>query len=102
MSFGKKKLTRKELEEKMANMLVDNQRRLQAKDAKIAKMEKAVKEIQKASDIVMGYVIRAYGIDIGGVRQLDLPKCDERYRISITPKETGYLLTAVEVDDETV
>ena len=102
MSFGKKKLTRKELEERMSNMLIDNQRRLATKDYKIQKMQKAVEEIQKASDIIMGYVIRAYGIDIGGVRQLDLPKCDEKYRISITPKETGYLLTAVEVKDETV
>ena len=40
MSFGKRKLTRKELEEKMTNMLIDNQRRLAAKDAKIQKLEK--------------------------------------------------------------
>lgn len=102
MSFGKKKQPRKELEEKMANMLIETQRRIGVRDAKIAKLEKAVGEIQRASDIVMGYVIRAYGIDIGGVRQLDLPKCDERYRISLKRTETGYLLTATEVKDETV
>lgn len=100
MSFGKKKLTRKELEEKISNLLIETQRRIGARDAKIAKLEKAVGEIQKASDIVMGYVIRAYGYEAGDRLMLDLPKCDERYHISLKRTETGYLLTATEVKDE--
>ena len=83
----------------MADMLIDNQRRLAAKDAKIQKLEKAVGEIQQASDILMGHVIRAYGYEAGDRLMLDLPTFKERYRISTERTDTGYLLKAVKIDE---
>lgn len=97
----KKKLTRKQIQEKYENLKIDTERRMQEMRRKVSELEIGAAQVSQLMDVLMGYIIEAYGTE----GQLVVPKSDKRYQIESRVRDvdgvvTGYIYTATEVKDD--
>ena len=108
--FEKKKLTKKQIQQKYEDLKIDSHRRITDLNQRVREAELGAAQVNQAVDAILGAVAEKYGMFDGTSYKLYLPKTgDKKYRLETRvwvedeakgPK--GLVVTATEVKDEEV
>ena len=80
--FEKKKLTKKQIQQKYEDLKIDSRRRLEELQQRVRELELGAAQISTAVDILLGEIISHYGkYQKDGSYRLYVPKAETRYAI---------------------